>query len=296
MLPTSSMVEQAGGGVARMLEEEVIEGEILQGRLSLADHTALRAAVLALEHRSLAMRLAGLAGRPVELLIRMNNGPAGEAVLRLTQAALRASLRVALSSRIPVARDESGRWHKALVAISGAVGGSFGLSSLAFELPVSTTILLHAIADIARREGEDLTTPEAGLACLEVLAFAGRSEGDRQGDAGYLAVRTALARATMEAARYVAERGLVEEGAPLLLRVVAEIARRFGVTVSQKLAAQAVPLLGALAGAMINTAFMEHFQSMAKGHFTVRRLERNYGRDMIEAAFREIKLSGAPAH
>ena len=278
------------GDDLRMLEREILDGEILRNRLSPVDQEALETAVRALEHQSLAMRLAKLVGRPVELLVQANPGPAREAVFRLTQAALKTSLRLALSPRLPVMPDESGRRHKMLVAVSGAVGGSFGLASLAFELPVSTTILLHAIADIARREGEDLSTPEGRLACLEVLALAGGSE-EGQGDLGYLATRAATARATMEAARYAAERGLVEEGGPLLLRVVALVAKRFGLSVSQKLAAQAVPVIGAVAGAAINTAFMEHFQQMAKGHFAIRRLERSYGPDLIEAECREIKLA-----
>lgn len=276
-----------------MLETDVLEGEILHSRLSAEDRASLAAALRALEHQSLPMRLANVIGKPVELLIRAQRGPVSDAIFGLTQVALRASLNVALSPGLAAMRDEKGRWHKALVALSGAVGGSFGLPSLAFELPVSTTILLHAIADIARREGEDLATPNARFACLEVLAFAGSADPSGLGDAGYLAVRAAVTRATREAARYVAERGLVEESAPLLVRVVALIAKRFGVSVSQKFAAQAVPVLGAVAGAAINTAFMEHFQSMAEGHFAIRRLERSHGRDLIEAASREIKLETA---
>ena len=75
-----------------------------------------------------------------------------------------------------------------------------------------------------------------------------------------------------EAARYVTERSLIEESAPALVRFLAQIAARFGLVVSQKVAAQAVPVLGALGGAAANAAFMDHFQSIARAHFTVRRL------------------------
>jgi len=47
--------------------------------------------------------------------------------------------------------------------------------------------------------------------------------------------------------------------------------------VSQKTAAQAAPLVGAVSGALINLAFTEHFQSLGRGRFTVWRLEREYG-------------------
>jgi hypothetical protein len=49
------------------------------------------------------------------------------------------------------------------------------------------------------------------------------------------------------------------------------------VVVSQKLAADVIPVVGALGGAAVNAAFIDHFQMLARGHFTVRRLERIYG-------------------
>jgi EcsC protein family len=60
---------------------------------------------------------------------------------------------------------------------------------------------------------------------------------------------------------------------------------------TQKFAAQAVPIVGALGGAAVNYAFIDHFQEIARGHFTVRRLERRYGKDAVRAAYE--KLSGA---
>ncbi|MFY9830342.1 MAG: EcsC family protein, partial [Rhodoplanes sp.] len=52
---------------------------------------------------------------------------------------------------------------------------------------------------------------------------------------------------------------------------------RFGVVVSERFAASAVPVLGAVGGATVNFVFMNHFQRVAHGHFTIRRLERMYG-------------------
>ena len=47
---------------------------------------------------------------------------------------------------------------------------------------------------------------------------------------------------------------------------------------SEKLAAQAAPILGAIGGAAVNAAFADHFQTLARGHFIVRRLERDMAR------------------
>ena len=89
-----------------MLDTEVHEGEILQNRLSPEDLASLAAAIQGLEHQSLAMRLATVLGKPVELFIRANRGPVSDAIFGLTQAALRASLHLALSPNIPAMRDE----------------------------------------------------------------------------------------------------------------------------------------------------------------------------------------------
>jgi hypothetical protein len=83
----------------------------------------------------------------------------------------------------------------------------------------------------------------------------------------------------------VAVHGLVGKGGPLIVQLLSAIASRFSVNVSQKLALQAVPLVGAVTGATLNTLFMRHFQAMAQGHFTVRRLERRYGADVVRRAY-----------
>jgi hypothetical protein len=88
----------------------------------------------------------------------------------------------------------------------------------------------------------------------------------------------------------VTDRGILAEGRPVLVKLIAQIASRFGVVVTQKLAAQAVPIIGALAGAAVNYAFIDHFQEIARAHFTVRRLERRYGKDAMRTAY--DKLSG----
>ena len=48
----------------------------------------------------------------------------------------------------------------------------------------------------------------------------------------------------------------------MLVRLIAQIASRFGVVVTRKLAAQAVPVIGALGGAAVNYAFIDHFKRL----------------------------------
>jgi hypothetical protein len=83
------------------------------------------------------------------------------------------------------------------------------------------------------------------------------------------------------------------EGAPVVLRFITQIATRFGVVVTQKIAAQALPVLGGFGGAAVNYAFITHFQTMARAHFTVRRLERRYGMEAVRAEYERIRTGGA---
>ncbi|MDH3894778.1 MAG: EcsC family protein, partial [Chromatiales bacterium] len=66
---------------------------------------------------------------------------------------------------------------------------------------------------------------------------------------------------------------------------------RFGVVVTDKVALQFVPLVGALGGAALNAVFIQHFQDMARGHFEVRRLERKYGPEVVRKAYETIAAS-----
>jgi hypothetical protein len=255
------------------------------------DREALRQAVLALEGPSYVARLSSLAGRPIELLGHALPQAASDLVSRATQAALTRALRYALRTIPKEGRDPETRVHKALAVLSGAMGGALGLSAVLVELPVSTTIMLRSIARIAQSEGEDLEDPATALACLEVFALGGRTGSGNLHEAGYFAVRAAMAKSVTRALQQMAGRGVVDEGASAIVRLLAQIGSRFGMVVSQKVAAQAVPILGAIGGAAVNAAFVDHFQTLARGHFTVRRLERIYGMGTVRRAYDQLRES-----
>ena len=259
--------------------------------LSAEDREALRQAVLALEGPSYVARLSSLAGRPIELLGQALPQAASDLVSRATQAALTRALRYALRTIPKEGRDPETRVHKALAVLSGAMGGALGLSAVLVELPVSTTIMLRSIARIAQSEGEDLEDPATALACLEVFALGGRTGSGHLHEAGYFAVRAAMAKSATRALQQMAGRGVVDEGASAIVRLLAQIGSRFGLVVSQKVAAQAVPVLGAIGGAAVNAAFVDHFQTLARGHFTVRRLERIYGMGTVRRAYDQLRES-----
>ena len=250
------------------------------------DQATLREAVRNLECPGFGIRLADAIGAPIEKALDRLPAKSRYLVHHAAQRAIDQCLRLALSTLgAPQERIPADRLHKAVCTISGALRGAGGLSTLAVELPFSTAVMLRSIADIARSEGENLTDPEARLSCVMVFAIGGNRAKDRSAEIGYYAVRMALAQSIREAAASIAGKGLVEKQGPLLVRLVAQIAERFGVTVSEKAVAQAAPLIGAVGGAAVNTAFIDHYQRVAHGHFAVRRLERKYGPDPVREGY-----------
>jgi len=257
--------------------------------LQAEDLEELRVAKGLLEKRSLAMRLADTVGAPLErgfgLLPEKWAGTVQQAVNKSLLKALNAAVK-SLEGR--PSGPEKKKFHRFAVTAAGAAGGAFGLAGLLVELPISTILMLRSIADIARGEGEDLGDMESRLSCLEVFALGGRSRGDDASETGYFAIRAALARSVSEAARFLAERGMVEHTSPAIVRFVTSIGSRFGIAVSEKVAAMAVPVIGAAGGAVVNSIFIRHFQDVATGHFVIRRLERAYGRELVEQQYLAI--------
>lgn len=254
--------------------------------LSQQDLADLKLAVANLEGTSFAVTLANKVGMPVEALLRFLPHQAQASIGKAVDAALQQCLRVAISFRpgaggSPLRRGS----HTVATAVTGAVGGFFGLPGLAVELPLTTTVMLHSIAGIAVSQGEDLSQPESALACLEVLALGADGKRGQPLESAYYATRAALAQVTRDAAAYVAQKGLAKEGAPALIAFLSRIAARFGIEVSEKVAAQLIPVAGAAGGLALNVLFTRHFQRLAYGHFTVRRLERNYGADAVRVHY-----------
>jgi EcsC protein family len=242
-----------------------------------------------LETPGLAAKATNLLGAPIEKGFALLPDKWSQRIGESTRNALMAAMKAALLTMGRQGDEAYPRWHKIAAAVSGAAGGAFGLPALVVELPISTTIMCRSIADIARANGESLDNVGTRLACIEVFALGGASRQDDAAETGYFAVRAALAQAVSEAAQYLASHRVAEEGAPALVRLIALIAGRFQIQVSEKVAAQAVPVIGAASGALINLLFIDHFQDMSRGHFTIRRLERHYGSDEVRAEYERLE-------
>jgi hypothetical protein len=261
--------------------------------LSADDQDRLRwAAVTLVSQRGLVMRVVETIGGGLDRVSRMGGRFLGtgwrDRVDALAEDAMWRGYRVAILGLKPAGTRRPLVWlHKAMASASGAASGFLGMPGLAVDLPVTTTLILRSIAEIARESGEDISTDDTRRACLEVFAFGGPvisdgdgSQTDDEAERGYWAARMALNFLPTE-------------------RLVVQAARVFGGAISQKILAQAVPGVGAVAGGSLNYVFMTYYQQMARVHFTVRSLERSTGdpagvRACFDALVREAREARRP--
>jgi hypothetical protein len=135
----------------------------------------------------------------------------------------------------------------------GAAGGLGGLSTALVELPATTAMLLRSIQGAAAREGFDPAEENVKFDCVRVLAAAGPLSHDDGADLGFFSVRLTLT-------------------GPAMHKLIAAVAPKLSVVLGQKLAAQSVPVLGALAGGGTNYIYTRYYQQIAHVHFGLRRL------------------------
>lgn len=149
---------------------------------------------------------------------------------------------------------------------TGAAGGAAGLAGSLVELPVTITVMLHAIRSEAAAAGFDPDDPQVRLACLEVFSAGSPLKSDDGVNTAFLSARLTLTGGSLQKALAV---------------VVPKLAAVFG----QKLAAQAVPVLGALTGAALNAAFLNYYRELARIRFRLMRLSEVHGLETVLTAF-----------
>lgn len=169
-----------------------------------------------------------------------------------TETALKLAMKAANGSRGVV--GDQPQWLNTVVSTAmGAAGGFGGLPSALAELPVTTTLLLRSIQGVAQEHGFDPAAENVQFDCIEVFASAGPMDNDDGADLAFLTTRVALTGATVQG-------------------LIARVAPRLATALGQKLAAQTVPVLGAMAGAATNYAYTSYYQKIAHVHFGLRKL------------------------
>jgi hypothetical protein len=264
--------------------------------LNPSEERALERAVAILETKSFISRLTDLTGEPVTQLLRHLPKPVTNRINHTVRRTLSGALDVALRLDTSTFPEPPPALFQVASGVTGGISGFFGLGALVLELPVTTTLMLRSIAGIAARHGEQLNQPAARLACIEVFALGPQNRGGVSGDTTYYATRAVLARTVSEAARSMLERGVAGRSAPAIVELISAVGSRYGVVVSEKVAAGAIPVVGAIGGAAVNLAFMQHFQQLARAHFVVRQLERQHGTQLVRSIYQSYnRMRKAPA-
>lgn len=186
-----------------------------------------------------------------------------------TEKALSVAMKAAHGSR-GVVKDQPGWLNTAVTTAMGAAGGFGGLPSALAELPVTTTVLLRAIQGVAVEHGFDPESESVQFDCIRIFAAAGPLAQDDGADLAFLSTRVAL-------------NGKAIQG------LIATVAPKLAAVLGQKLAAQTVPVLGAVAGAATNYAYTSYYQEIAHVHFRLRSLaiETDQPEDDLRAALAE---------
>jgi hypothetical protein len=181
----------------------------------------------------------------------------------VTAALMRVQDLAAAGDRAP---DLGARGSVALAMLTGAAGGAGGLPGALAELPVTITVILHAIRRAAREAGFDPDQPAIRAQCLAVFSAGSPLAMDDGVNTSFLGARLAVT-------------------GPALQKIVAAVAPRLATAMGQKLMAQSVPVLGALAGAALNAAYVTYYTEIARIRFDLLRLAETHGAEPVLAAF-----------
>ncbi len=208
----------------------------------------------------LLMRAINVVGGQVEDGLRMLPAGARSQVDAAARRALEASYQAASRSRSVAGGSDN--LHKTLGAITGALGGLGGLPTALAELPVATAVIFRAVQGVAAQYGEDPLSEETRAHCLAVFGSGGPGADDDGVDTSFFGARIGLTGAAVHG-------------------VIGKVAPRFATVLTQKLGAQAIPILGAAAGAGTNYAFTDFYVEMAHVHFGLRKLVRDHDEDAV---------------
>lgn len=185
----------------------------------------------------------------------------GAEVERMTARGL--DLAFGMGARAP---DLGRRGTMAAAVASGVAGGAGGVLTSVAELPVTITVIFAAIQAEARAAGFDPGEPAVRAACLQVFAAGSPLARDDGVNSGFVSARLTLT-------------------GPALQRLIATVAPKLATAMGQKLAAQAVPVLGAVSGAALNAAYLGYYREMARIRFALMRLSVRHGAEEVIAAF-----------
>ncbi|OYX44510.1 MAG: hypothetical protein B7Z02_05270 [Rhodobacterales bacterium 32-67-9] len=163
---------------------------------------------------------------------------------------------------------DAGAWgHWVAAATGGALGGFGGIGTALIELPATVTLFFSAMQKVAGEHGFDPGSEATRLTCIEIFGAGGPLADDDGVNTSFFSARIAVNGATLQA-------------------VIRQVAPALAIVLGRKLATQAVPVLGAAAGAGINLAFLGYYRDMAHVRFGLMRLVNRHGAKAVGEEFR----------
>ncbi len=207
------------------------------------------------------MRVVNRLGGTLEGQISLVPAPVRDQVERGVARALEASY--GFAGKAP---DLGERGPMMAVMASGAAGGAGGIATSLAELPVTVTLILGAIRSAASEAGLNPDEPWVQAECLRVFGAGSPLASDDGVNTSFLTARMTVTGAAVK-------------------NMIATVAPKLAAVLGQKLAAQAVPVLGAMTGAALNAAFLSYYREMARIRFALLKLAEVHGAEPVLAAF-----------
>lgn len=209
------------------------------------------------------MRLVNRLGGTLESQLALMPDAAREALERATARALETAYSVA--GRAP---DLGSRGPLVAAMATGAAGGFGGLATALAELPVTVTLILSTIRAAAEDAGYDPDQDWVRAECLKVFGAGSPLASDDGVNTSFFTARLTITGSTVQS-------------------IIASVAPKLAGALGQKLAAQAVPVVGAVTGAALNAAFLNYYREIARIRFRLMRLAETHGIAPVLAAFQQ---------
>jgi hypothetical protein len=175
----------------------------------------------------------------------------------------------------------------ATTLVEGVPGASLIIPSLILaDVTASLTLLSRQTCYVASSYG---FSPEQTENLPHIIGSLAPHTG--MTEEGYYTLKTAVAAAIRESAGFASrtagvmiDRSVLEHEAPQMIRLVASVAKRLGVTVTQKELGVLIPVAGAILNSSINIAFQHVCYQNAKDYFRLLLLEERYGNELVAVA------------
>jgi hypothetical protein len=209
------------------------------------------------------------------------------------------SMRYLPMSELDAVADSFKMRNRLLLGVEGALLG--GATTLAEGVPGAQLIIPSLILTDVTASVTLLSRQTCRLA--SVYGFSPKSVENlphvlaaltpqtETADEGYIALKSAVVASIHEASRFsarasglVIDRQLLQREAPQMIRLIAYVAERLGITITQKELGILVPVAGAVLNSSINMAFQQVSHQTAKDYFRQLLLEDRYGDELVSVA------------